>query len=117
MGLFERFANTPYTFLEISGGTISGNMVVSERELSGVFKLRDSENQQNSIENRLSTATLHVKQSDFADGFKFVGHGVRVSCVDYRIVSATEGKNFRTGEISHYTLTLQKASFVYAGKN
>ena len=40
MTVFDVFKNTPYTFLQISRGGVTGNTIISTHQAMGVFKLR-----------------------------------------------------------------------------
>lgn len=111
--VFDVFSETPYKFLEISQSTVRGDMVTEERRLMGIFKNKHGTVQSGNMESVDSTSTLHVHPSDFPEFScdDFIGQGVEVGGVDYRIQGATAGTNFDTGVIEHYRLTLQQANF------
>lgn len=114
MTVFDVFKSTPYIFLEITKGTVRGDLINQHTGLSGVFKQRSGVTASNNIQVTDSTATLHVKPVDFIDFTStnmFVGHGVRVNGVSYQIVGATAGMNFDTDTLEHYTLTLERADY------
>ena len=114
MTVFDVFKQTPYIFLEITKGTVRGDLVRHHTGLSGVFKQRSGVTTSNNIQVTDSTATLHVKPVDFidfTDTNMFVGNGVKVNGVSYQIVGATAGMNFDTDTLEHYTLTLERADY------
>lgn len=112
--VFTAFKEVPYTFLEITRGTVYGNRIKSETELMGVFKLRSSDGQMQNIENWQSSATLHAHPEDYKaySTADLVGQGVRVDGIDYQITSVTDGRNFSTGVTEHLTFTLERAELV-----
>ena len=112
MTVFDAFKQVTYTYLVISRGETLGNRIVSESDHLGVFKLRSGMTQVMNQETRDSSATLHVHPEDIADGDEIVGNGVRYAGKEYSITGMTEGRNFDTNEIEHYTLTLGRAGYV-----
>ena len=142
MTVFDAFPQIDYTYLVVSRGEVYGNRVISEIERRGIFKLRSGMTQASSQETRGSGATLHIHPDDkvalirftldhstldgrdvlaeddtdlAASGDEIVGNGIRYASIDYSIIGMTEGRNFETNEIEHYTLTLERAN--YAGQN
>ena len=118
MTVFDVFKAVPYSYLVIAQGTVRGDAVVSERQLEGIFKDKAGEVQSGNMEALSSTATLHVRPSDFpevTDCLQLIGQGVSVNGQDYSITGATAGQNFDTGVTEHYRRTLQKAEFVHGG--
>lgn len=106
----------PYTFLQVSRGTMAGNIIVSKFETEGLFKIRNGKTVSNNQETRDSSSTLHIYPFEsfieLVGGYKkLVGHGIRIGGDDFDIVGATGGKNYETGEIEHYRLTLDIADF------
>ena len=58
-----------------------------------------------------SSATLHVHPEDIDTNGEIVGDGIECGGKFYTIVGVTEGKNFDTGAVEHYTLTLERAEY------
>lgn len=112
--VFDIFDLTDYMFLEIDRGTIAGNVIVETFEAQGVFKLRSNFLRGDNSENKDSPSTLHIRSTEsFLESLddNLVGHGVTVDGKDYEIVGQTGGKNFHSGVIEHYTVTLQESDF------
>lgn len=112
MTIFDSFVEEPYTFLAIKRGGVKGDRVVDKKDLTGVFKLRSSGIEQNNVETRTSTATLHAHPEDFTNYANLVGQGICKDGNSYEIVSVTEGKNFANGITEHLTFTLGRATYV-----
>lgn len=112
--VFDVFAATPYTFLEISRGNVYGNRIVSNKPLYGVFKLKTGMTSNNNMEVVDADATLHAHPEDFVDipTQSLVGQGVQVNGTSYTIEGVSEGKNFDNGIVEHIYMRLQKADFV-----
>lgn len=115
--VFDAFTTEPYTFLTLASGTV-GNKIVSETSATGIVKLRDGMVEADGVEARDSTSTLHIRPNEpfltALDG-NLVGHGVRVqsgdgSPVEYRIIGQTVGRNYESGTIEHYRVTVKKES-------
>ena len=114
MDVFDIFNTVSYDFLEISRGNIYGNQIVNRITAEGIFKLRSGITSTTREEYRQSTATLHIKPTEsFLTTFnkQLVGHGIEIGFDYYEIVGITEGIDFVTGKVNHYTLTLQSADF------
>lgn len=116
--VFETFPEgiEPYTFLQISRGTMAGNIVLSKIISDGIFKIRNGKAVSNNQETRDSSSTLHIYPSEafiaLVGGYKqLVGHGMRIGGQDFDITGATGGKNYNDGSIEHYRLTLDVADF------
>lgn len=111
--VFDVFSETTYTFLEISRGNVYGDRIVSERTLSGVFKLKTGMTSNNNMEVVDADATLHAHPEDFeVPTSSLVGQGIQVNGVNYKIEGVSEGKNFDTGIVEHIYMRLQKDNFV-----
>lgn len=112
--VFDVFAETPYTFLEISRGNVYGDRIVQLRPLYGVFKLKTGMTSNNSMEVTDADATLHAHPEDFAGipTASLVGQGIEVGGVRYKVEGVSEGKNFDNGIVEHIYMRLQKADFV-----
>lgn len=109
--VFSVFEEQPYTFLEVSLGEVAGDRIVSEVNAMGVFKLRNEQVLVNNQELRQSAATLHIHPTEsFANG-NMVGNGIQVDGIDYAIIGQTGGRNFDTGVLEHYRLTLENANY------
>lgn len=109
--VFDVFQPQAYTFLTVVRGTIAGNVITGTWEAYGIFKLRNEQVMVNNQELRQSAATLHVKPSEsFIDSIA-VGQGIRVEGQDYEIIGQTAGRNFDSGVLEHYRLTLQNADY------
>lgn len=106
---------TPYVFLYIERGTVAGDVIkgtVDSQE--GVFKERSGMIAGSDQEVRESTSTLHVKPTEsFAIGLNgdLEGHGIRILGKDYEIKGKTGGKNYHSGVLEHYRLTLKASDF------
>lgn len=112
MTVFDSFIEEPYTFLAIKRGGVRGNTIKRTATYMGVFKLRNGGSRAGNIEERSSTATLHVHPEDYCEPYdKLVGQGIEKDGVFYEISSLTGGKNFSTGELEHLTLTLNIADY------
>lgn len=117
MGVFQLFATTNYTFLELESG-IGGNRIVSETEANGIVKLRDGMLQTDNMEQRQATSTIHIRPTEpfiATLGGDMVGHGVRVEkdnheATEYRIESQVEGYDFDSGQVEFYLVTLKRES-------
>lgn len=118
--VFDVFDLTDYEFLQLSRGEVYGNVIVSSTEASGVFKLRNGMVTTNNAESRISDATLHIRSTEpfvsTLDG-QLVGHGIRCGDQDYEIIGQTGGKNFHTGVMEHYRVTLQVSDFADYGSS
>lgn len=121
MGLFDQFTNTSYTFLQLQSKA-GGNVIVSETEAEGIFKIRSGMVEVLNIESfggvASAAASLHIKPDEpFLDavGRELVGHGIRVAKsgsepLEYRIEGQVEGFDFDTGELEFYKVTLKRES-------
>lgn len=112
--VFDVFDLTDYTFLEISRGGVAGNVILASYEAVGVFKLRSDFVRGENAETKESNATLHVRPSEpflTATEGNLVGHGIVCGSKTYEVVGQTGGKNFHTGVMEHYTVTLQESDF------
>jgi len=114
--MFHQFSNVPYTFLEIAQG-VEGNKILNETNATGIFKNRSGMVQLDNMEQVANTdATIHIQphESFIASvNNQLIGHGIRVNNVEYRITGESEGKDFDTGQVAFYRLTLKKESFVW----
>lgn len=115
--IFDLFATTNYTFLQLNSGS-GGNAVVQEWEANGIVKLRDGMIQEDSTEAFESTSSVHVRPTEpflaVLDG-NLVGHGIRVNNaagepVTYRIEGQVEGKDFDLGTTEFFRVTLKRES-------
>lgn len=115
MTVFDVFREIDYTFQEISRGQVVGNVVTKERQLRGIFKLRENQETTNNMELFQSNATLHAHPEDFSDWnyADLVGQGVFVNDIPYEITNVTAGTNFDNGRVEHLTFTLQDSSISY----
>lgn len=109
--VFDLFDLTPYTFYEVSRGGVQGNVIDASHEAEGVFKLRNEMVMVNNQEVRQSAATLHVRPTESFISSIAVGQGIRAMGQDYEIIGQTGGMNYETGEMEHYTLTLQNTDY------
>lgn len=109
--VFDVFDLTPYTFLEVTRGGVYGNVITNSHSAEGVFKLRNEMVQVNNQEVRQSAATLHVRPDEAFISSIAVGQGIQCLGQDYEIIGQTGGKNYDTGEMEHYTLTLQNTDY------
>ena len=119
MSVFELFpeAVQEITFLELSQGGILGNTIKSTHTFNGILKERKGMSQNQNMELKESTSTLHIPPSEpfiALVGGDLVGHGIRAtkngSTVDYRIVGQPEGYDFDTGELDFFWVTLKQES-------
>lgn len=109
--VFDVFEQQPYTFLTVSRGGVYGNSITSETEAWGVFKLRNEQVMVNNQELRQSAATLHIHPDETFANSNLVGQGITVEGQDYEIIGQTGGRNYDTGVLEHYRLTLQNADY------
>jgi hemin uptake protein HemP len=109
MNVFDAFTTSTYTYLVISRGGVAGNVIESEIEAEGVFKLRSGMNVSSDQETKSSDATLHIKPDESFT--PEVGNGIRHDGQEYEIVGVTGGVNYDTGETEHYRATLQATEF------
>lgn len=114
MDVFDTFQVTPYTFLQLKQGSVTGNTIVSQTAATGILKLRDGMAANFEQETVTSDATLHIRPSEAFVGTlgNLVGHGIRSSKVgkqqDYRIIGQVEGYNFHTNELEFIKVTLKR---------
>ena len=106
--VFDVFREVPLTYLVLNRARVYGNLIVSTKDITGVFKVRGGMNTVNGLEAKDSSATAHVHPQDFDNIDDIVGNGIRYNGVDYEIVGLTEGRNFATNAVEHYTLTLNR---------
>ena len=112
MTVFDVFKQIDYIYYTISRGGVYGNRITASDTHKGVFKLRSGMNDQgNNMELTSSSATLHVHPEDF-EGAPAVGNAVEVNGTTYNIAGVTEGMNFESGIVEHYTLTLEATDLV-----
>lgn len=119
MNPFELFpeAIQPITFLELNEGGILGNTIKSTHTFNGILKERKGMSQNQNMELKESTSTLHIPpQEAFIASLsgELVGHGIRAtkngSTVEYRIVGQREGYDFDAGVLMFYRIELKKES-------
>lgn len=115
--VFDVFREVPLTYLVLNRARVYGNLIVSTKDITGVFKVRGGMNTVNGLEAKDSSATAHVHPEDFEDIDDIVGNGIRYNGVDYEIVGLTEGRNFNNNEVEHYTLTLNRLTAVASAPN
>lgn len=109
--VFDVFDHTPYTFLELGRGGVTGNTILSQTDADGVFKLREGRVLGDTTENAEQGSTIHIHSTEsFTTPLNgnLVGHAVRVYGTDYEIIGQTGGKNFHNGVMEHYRCTLVK---------
>lgn len=117
MDVFQLFATTDYTFLQLESKT-GGNTVVAEFPANGVVKLRDGMTQADNVEAFESTSTVHVRPTEAflaVVGGNMVGHGIRVlkdnhEAAEYRIEGQVEGYDYDRGQLGFYKVTLKRES-------
>lgn len=118
MTVFDAFVNTSYIFLQVKRGGIEGNTVQAQFSAMGIYKLRSNLVRGANEETKDSNATLHIKPTEVfleANGDNLVGHGILVHNRTYEIIGQTGGMNYDTGQMEHYTLTLQESDFNSVG--
>lgn len=117
--MFNLFNTNPYTFVILEKELI-GSVATTEYEAEGVIKFRDGEVVSNNAETFSSSATLHIKPDEtfiaLLDG-NLLGNGVRIvdeagETEDYKIIGQSIGKDFDTGNVEFYKVTLQKENIV-----
>ena len=101
----------PYQYLEVSRGTVYGNVIKSTHNATGVFKLRNEQVMVNNQELKQSAATLHIRPDESFANADMVGNGIRVEGQDYEIIGQTGGDNYANGVREHYRLTLQNSDY------
>jgi len=112
--IFDVFDLSDYTFLQISRGGVTGNVISDSIAATGVFKLRSQMVRGENAETKESNATLHIRPDESflaTNDNNLVGHGVTVQGKDYEIVGQTGGQNYHNGVLEHYTATLQESDF------
>ena len=111
MTVFDVFTEVTYNYLKINRGVVQGNTIAERIAHSGVFKLKSGMVSCQNQETHESSATLHVHPEDIDTNGEIVGDGIECDGKFYTIVGVTEGKNFDTGAVEHYTLTLERAEY------
>lgn len=106
--VFDVFREVELTYLTLDRARVYGNLIDSEKTIYGIFKVRSGMNTTNGLEAKDSSATVHVHPEDFDILDGIIGNGIRYNGVEYEIVGLTEGRNFATNEVEHYTLTLNR---------
>lgn len=106
--VFDVFREVPLTYLDLKRARVFGNLIGSTKNITGIFKVRSGMTTTNGLEAANSSATAHVHPQDFESIDGIVGNGIRYNGVDYEIVGLTEGRNFATNAVEHYTLTLNR---------
>lgn len=62
--VFDVFDTTPYVYLQISRGGVTGNTIVASHQADGVFKLRSGLVRGQNSENVEQGATLHIRPTE-----------------------------------------------------
>lgn len=62
--VFDVFDTSPYTYLEISRGSIEGNAITAEYQADGIFKLRSGTVRGDNTENVEQGTTLHIRPTE-----------------------------------------------------
>lgn len=106
--VFDVFREVSLTYLDLKRARVFGNLIGSTKNITGIFKVRSGMTTTNGLEAANSSATAHVHPQDFESVDGIVGNGIRYNGVDYEIVGLTEGRNFATNAVEHYTLTLNR---------
>ncbi len=116
---FDVFKCQTYDFLEITRGSVRGNVIKSRRSLTGIFKDRDGMEKSGNVETYKADARIHVKPEDFPglSPKQLIGNGIEVNGQTYSIDNASSGTNFENGEIEHFRLDLNLAQFVEASND
>lgn len=116
---FDVFKLQAYEYLEISRGSVRGNVIKTRCSLMGIFKDRDGMEKSGNVETYKADARIHVKPEDFdvTSPKELVGNGIAINGQTYSIDNASSGTNFETGEIEHYRLDLNLAKFVEVKDN
>lgn len=114
MDIFDLFETTSYTFLRLQP-VAGGNKVVSEVVTTGIVKHRDGMVQEGGREAYTAQTTLKIRPEEpFIEAVgghqKLVGHGIRLDGTDYRIDGETVARDYDTGSIDFYRVTLKRAS-------
>lgn len=116
MTVFDTFQEMPYKFLEISRGTVEGNVITASHDFMGIVKIRDNDTTMNNIETPTSNSTVHAHPDDILSLVtleNIIGQGISVDGVgDFEITNCTTGINYATGQLEHLTFTLQRAEFI-----
>ncbi len=117
--MFNLFNTNAYKFLILEKELI-GSVATTEYDAEGVIKFRDGVVTGDGAETFESTATLHIKPNEpfiaLLDG-NLLGNGVRIEdeageTQDYKIIGQSIGKDFDTGNVEFYKVTLQKENIV-----
>lgn len=119
MALFTLMNTNSYKFVVLDKELI-GSVAKAEYEAEGVIKFRDGTVVANNAETFDSSATLHIKPDEtfiaLLNG-NLLGNGIRIldeagETEDYRITGQSIGKDYDTGQVEFYKLTLQKENIV-----
>lgn len=113
--VFDVFREVEMTYVDLARARVYGDLIKSSKQIKGIFKYRAGMNATNGLEASDSSATVHVHPEDFDGINDIVGNGIVYDGADYEIVGITEGRNFDTNEVEHYTLTLQRANTLQNG--
>lgn len=124
MAMFNLFNTNAYKFLILEKELI-GSVATTEYDAEGVIKFRDGVVTGgvvtgNGAETFESTATLHIKPNEpFIALLKgnLLGNGVRIEdeageTEDYKIIGQSIGKDFDTGNVEFYKVTLKRENIV-----
>lgn len=117
--MFNLFNTNNYKFLILEKELI-GSVATTEYDAQGLIKFRDGEIVSNNAETFSSSATLHIKPDEpfiaLLNG-NLLGNGIRIvdeagETEDYKIIGQSIGKDFDTGNVEFYKVTLQKENIV-----
>lgn len=117
--MFNLFNTNAYKFLILEKELI-GSVATTEYNAEGVIKFRDGVVTGDGAETFESTATLHIKPNEpFIALLKgnLLGNGVRIEdeageTEDYKIIGQSIGKDFDTGNVEFYKVTLKRENIV-----
>lgn len=113
--VFDVFREVEMTYVNLARARVYGDLIKESKQIRGIFKVRSGMTTTNGAEASSSSATVHVHPEDFDGIDDIVGNGIVYDGADYEITGITEGRNFDTNEVEHYTLTLERANVAQNG--
>lgn len=115
--VFDVFKQVQMDYLTIAQSSVYGDVIIDEKPIWGIFKIRDGQAQNFEMELKTSAATVHAHPEDFEDINAIVGNGIRYMGQTYTIVGVTGGQNFDNGQMEHLTFTLEVADYASSSES
>lgn len=107
--MFDLFTSSPFIYQKLTRGGVYGVRVVESTQCNGIVKVREGMTG-DVVENPDTDATIHIKPMDARKFGDMVGNGVVIDGRSYDITGMVEGKDFDTGVVEFYRLTLKRAN-------